>query len=82
MAEKAATNGEAITSLTLGILSIIIPFIGLFLGIIGVVVSRKATKQIVKTNEDGRGLATSGLICSVVGILMQLFMVMGYKRNQ
>ncbi|MBP1950786.1 DUF4190 domain-containing protein [Virgibacillus litoralis] len=78
MSEKATTNGNSITSLTLGILSILIPIIGLFLGVVGVVVSRKATKQIVKTNEDGRGIAMSGLICSVVGILMQLFMVMGY----
>ena len=41
----------------------------------GIVVSRKATKEIVKTDEGGSGLATSGLICSVVGIIIQLFLV-------
>ncbi|MFJ8066930.1 DUF4190 domain-containing protein [Psychrobacillus sp. NPDC096426] len=68
-------NSNSVISLTLGILSIIIPYIGLILGAIGVVVSRKATKEIIKTDEGGSGLATSGLICSVVGIITQLFLV-------
>lgn len=76
MVEKTQTNNsKSVISLTLGILSILIPYIGLILGVIGVVVSRKATKEIVKTGEGGNGLATSGLICSVVGIIIQLFLV-------
>ena len=76
MDEKTQTNNSnSVISLTLGILSILIPYIGLILGVIGVVVSRKATKEIVKTDEGGSGLATSGLICSVVGIIIQLFLV-------
>ena len=65
------TNSNSISSLTLGILSILIPFIGLILGVIGIVISRKAKKEIVITNDSGIGLATSGLICSVVGIIIQ-----------
>jgi hypothetical protein len=76
--EKTQTNSNSVVSLTLGILSILIPFIGLLTGIAGVVVSRKATKEIVKTNEGGKGLATSGLICSVVGIIIQILAVLGY----
>ena len=76
MVEKTQTNSNSVISLTLGILSILIPFIGLILGIIGVVVSRKATKEIMKTNDGGRVLATSGLICSVVGIIIQIFSVL------
>ena len=75
MVEKTQTNSNSVISLTLGVLSILIPHIGLILGVIGVVVSRKATKEIVKTNEGGSGLATSGLICSVVGIIIQTFAV-------
>ena len=71
------TNSNSVISLTVGILSILIPIIGFVLGIIGVVVSRKAIKEIKKTNEDGRGLATSGLICSSVGIVIQIFVVLG-----
>ncbi|WP_327440784.1 DUF4190 domain-containing protein [Lysinibacillus mangiferihumi] len=62
-------------SLTLGILSIVIPFIGLILGIIGVVLSRIATKEIAKRNENGKGLAIFGLICNVIGIIIQAFAV-------
>ncbi|MFZ0446308.1 MAG: DUF4190 domain-containing protein [Bacillus sp. (in: firmicutes)] len=76
MVEKTQTNNsKSVVSLTLGILSILIPHIGLILGVIGIIVSRKATKEIVKTDEGGSGLATSGLICSVVGIIIQLFQV-------
>jgi hypothetical protein len=60
MVEKARTNSKSVASLTLGILSIIIPTIGLVLGIIGIVISRMSKREIEKTNENGRGLATSG----------------------
>lgn len=76
MVGKTQTNNSnSVISLTLGILSILIPYIGLILGVIGVVVSRKATNEIERTDEGGSGLATSGLICSVVGIIIQLFLV-------
>ena len=77
MAEKNQTNNSSVISLTVGVLSLLIPFIGLVLGIIGIVFSRKAVKQIEKTNESGRGLATSGLICSIVGLVIQIFMILG-----
>ncbi|WOV86757.1 DUF4190 domain-containing protein [Sporosarcina oncorhynchi] len=70
------TNSNATTSLILGILSILIPFIGLALGIFGIIFSRKATREIVSTNMGGHGFATAGLICSIVGIVIQLFGVL------
>lgn len=73
---KLETNSNSIITLTLGILSILIPLLGLFLGIIGLVVYRKARNEIALTGEGGKGLAISGLICSIVGILSQLFMVL------
>lgn len=73
---RLETNSKSIITLTLGILSILIPLLGLFLGIIGLVVYRKARKEIALTGEGGKGLAISGLICSIVGILTQLFMVL------
>lgn len=76
MVANAQTNSNSVISLTLGILSILIPFIGLFLGGIGVIVARKATKEIVQKNQSGSGLAISGLICSVVGIIIQIFAVL------
>lgn len=73
MVERVQTNNNSITSLTIGILSILLPLIGLVLGIIGIVFSRKALKEIGETHENGRGLAITGLVCSVVGIVTQLF---------
>jgi hypothetical protein len=67
------TNRNSVISLTLGILSILIPLIGLILGIIGVVFSRKAAKEIAFSNESGSGFATAGLVCSVIGIIFQTF---------
>ncbi|WP_066307593.1 DUF4190 domain-containing protein [Bacillus sp. FJAT-29814] len=78
MSEKNQTNNSSVISLTVGILSLFIPFIGLILGIIGIVFSRIAVNQMNKTNENGRGLATAGLICSIVGIILQLLMMLGY----
>jgi hypothetical protein len=78
MSDKNQTNNSSVISLTVGILSLFIPFIGLILGIIGIVFSRKAVKQMNKTNENGKGLATAGLICSIVGIIFQVLMILGY----
>ena len=72
------TNSNSIVSLTLGILSILIPFLGLILGVIGLVVYRKERKEIYLTGEGGKGLAIAGLICSIVGILMQFLMIVAY----
>ncbi|MCB5239623.1 MULTISPECIES: DUF4190 domain-containing protein [Niallia] len=71
------TNTNSIISLTFGILSLLIPIIGLILGIISIVFSRKAVNEINRTNENGRGFATAGLICSIVGIIFQLLILLG-----
>ncbi len=60
---KNSNNG--VGALTLGILSIIIPFIGLILGMLGIIVYRK-------TNNNRNALTISGLICSIIGIIIQL----------
>lgn len=71
------TNSKSIISFTLGILSIFIPMIGLVLGIIGIIISTIAVKEIAKANGIGRGLAISGMICSVVGIITQAIQLLG-----
>lgn len=76
MVERGKTNSKSVISLTLGILSIVIPFIGVILGIIGIVFSRIGIKEIKETNENGRGLATSGFICSIIGIVIHLLWIL------
>lgn len=78
MSEKNQTNNSSVISLTVGILSLLIPFIGLILGIIGIIFSRKAVKEIHTTNASGRGLATAGLICSIMGVILQILAILGY----
>ncbi len=69
------TNSKSISSLTLGVLSIIIPYIGFILGIIGLFISRKSIAEINHSNEKGKGLAISGRVCSIVGICIQIILI-------
>lgn len=72
------TNSKSIVSLVLGILSIFLPlhFIGLLLGIIGIILSSKSMKEIDLTNEKGKGLAFSGKVCSIIGICVQILLIL------
>ncbi|MDQ1144033.1 hypothetical protein QE429_000860 [Bacillus sp. SORGH_AS 510] len=70
------TNNKSIAALTLGILSILLPYIGLILGIIGLVLSSKSIKEINHSNENGRGLAISGKVCSIVGISLHGLLIL------
>ncbi|WP_078546852.1 DUF4190 domain-containing protein [Litchfieldia alkalitelluris] len=46
------------------------------LGIIGIIFSKKAKAEIQNKNEEGSGLATTGMVCSIVGVVIQLFFVL------
>jgi hypothetical protein len=70
------TNNKSIAALTLGILSIILPYIGLVFGIVGLVLSSKSIKEIDNSNENGRGLAISGKVCSIVGISIHALLIL------
>ncbi|MBT2722864.1 DUF4190 domain-containing protein [Bacillus sp. ISL-46] len=70
------TNNKSIAALTLGILSIIVPYIGLVLGIIGLVLSSKSIVEIDNLSENGRGLAISGKVCSIVGISLHALLIL------
>lgn len=65
--ERKDTNGQAIASMVLGILSLIIPYIGFILGIIAIVLSRRASREIQYTGQNGKGFATAGLVCGIIG---------------
>ena len=62
------TNSKSVATLTLGILSIIIPVIrNPPWHYWDLVLSRASISEINSTNEAGRGFATAGGICSIVG---------------
>lgn len=71
--QSNVTNNMVVSALTFGILSILIPVIGIVLSVLGIIYFVKARKEMIVTHEAGDGLATAGLICSIVGIVCQLF---------
>lgn len=72
---QAKTSGKATASLILGILSlitlplgglIILGIVGFFSGILAIVFSSLAFKEIKRIQVRGRGIAIAGLVCGIV----------------
>ena len=66
---KTGTDGTAIATFVLGLLSIFI--FGLILGIIALVLSKKATDNIRASGgqKGGMGLVTAGRVLAIIGII-------------
>jgi hypothetical protein len=67
-------KGKSIAGMVLGILSVLtcwLPYVGLILGIIGLILSALGLK-----NEDARGMAIAGLVTSIIGIILGLWPVL------
>lgn len=68
------TNGKAIASLILGILSIVMifffPLITPVFGILGLIFGFIALREMKQTFQPGRGLAIAGNICSIIGLVL------------
>ncbi|MEE6131407.1 DUF4190 domain-containing protein [Priestia sp. GS2] len=69
------TNSKSIVSLILGVLSLAIPYIGIIIGVAGLLFSVKSTKEIKKNLEKGKGFALTGGIFSTLGIGIQAVML-------
>lgn len=69
-------NPKAIAGLVLGICGLVIPFAGFVLAAIGLILSILAMNEIKKdpVNNGGNGMATAGLVCSIVGVAAGLLM--------
>ncbi|WP_340396676.1 DUF4190 domain-containing protein [Paenibacillus sp. FSL E2-0202] len=72
----APTNGKSIAGFVLGILSIVVPYIGFLLGIIAIILSALSLKEIRNCYEQGKGLAIAGLVCGIVGTLMYAIIIL------
>ena len=71
------TNTKAIVSLILGIVSLLITYLGIIAAVAGIILSRMATKEIEERGEKGSGLALGGLITSIVGVVLQIIAIIG-----
>ena len=73
MEEK--TNGKAVSSILLGALSIVTPYIGVFLGVIGLVAAFIALREIKHDRrkegvfQKGESIAVIAIILCIIGIL-------------
>ncbi|SET28089.1 DUF4190 domain-containing protein [Paenibacillus sp. NFR01] len=71
----AKTNGKSIGALVLGILSLMIPFVGFLLGIIAIILASISFKEIRIRYEQGKGMAIAGLVTGILGTLFGLFLI-------
>ncbi|MFO8059201.1 MAG: DUF4190 domain-containing protein [Bacillota bacterium] len=71
MTQQKPLNHKAIVGFTLGVLAVIIPGLGLFLGIIGFIYATGGIREIERTEERGMSLALAGKILSIVGAAIQ-----------
>ncbi|MGG0655420.1 DUF4190 domain-containing protein [Rummeliibacillus pycnus] len=78
MIDNNSTNRKAIITLILGILSIFVPILGLILGVLGVIFSNISNKEIISRKEKGQGIRITGLVFSLIGIIIQIPMIMGF----
>jgi hypothetical protein len=76
MSEIKRSNSKAIVSLIMGVLSLFIPIIGIILGILGLIFASKSKQEIKLTGESGDGLVTAGKVCSIVGIILNVLVVL------
>jgi hypothetical protein len=74
----AGTNGMAIAGMILGILSILSvwPCCGLPFNVLGLIFSAVALNQIKRNpHQQGKGMAKAGLVCSLIGLVLLLMLL-------
>ncbi|TMW71418.1 DUF4190 domain-containing protein [Alteribacter natronophilus] len=67
--QKERKNKKAVWSLVLGILSLVLPYMGLLAAIGGIVLANRALKEIETDKGGGKYMAIAGRICSIGGII-------------
>lgn len=89
---SSVINGKSVASLALGILSILLPFIGfvfdifsyifiacgIALGIFSIVLYYKSRNEMAWTGEGGKGIAIAGLNCAITGIFIHTLLIFIY----
>lgn len=76
--EQLPTDGRAITSLVLGIVSIVLgclPLVGIICGTIAIILFIKVNSDFNERQGQlkGKGLAIAGLVTGIIGVLIGLF---------
>ncbi|WDQ34623.1 DUF4190 domain-containing protein [Paenibacillus marchantiae] len=69
------TNSKSIAALVLGILSLTIPYLGFFIGIVAIIFASLALKELRIRMEQGKGLAIAGLVCGIIGTALYAILI-------
>lgn len=76
MSEIKQSNNKALTSLILGVLAILIPIIGIVLGILGLIFASNSKKEMLQSGDSGMNLALTGKVCSIIGIIINSILIL------
>ncbi|MFF2480659.1 DUF4190 domain-containing protein [Paenibacillus sp. NPDC058071] len=60
------TNGKAIAALVLGLCAFSFIYVGYIIGIVGIIFSALALKELKHSEQQGRGMAIAGLVINIV----------------
>lgn len=72
----AGTNGKAIASLVLGILSLFC--CGFISGIAAIILGKQAQQETAISGQNGAGLAQAGFILGIIGTVLSVLVGIGY----
>ena len=72
---KKKTNSLAVAGFVTGIVSLFINFCGL-VGLVATVLSAVGLSQIKSSKEEGKGMAITGLILGIIGVIYGLIVIM------
>ena len=65
-------------SIIVGVASLTMPFIGFFIAIGGIVLSTIATRRVTQNRNSDKGLAITGLCCSIASIVFHILFIFIY----
>jgi hypothetical protein len=70
-------KGLAVTSMVLGICSLVIPFVGIITGVLAIVFGGVSRNH----NEGGRGMAIAGIVCGIVALVGYLIWIIALAAS-
>lgn len=78
MENEPNVNSNAVISVVLGAVTLVLPLLGIVTGIMGIVYYNKAKKEIPIKREIGEGVAITGLTLSIVGLVLQALIILSF----
>jgi len=73
---QAPTHGPAVASMVLGIVSLVIWYLGIVTGIVGLILGATSLKHCQPNGpKKGRGMAVAGITCSIIALSLWLIVL-------